>query len=105
MEQQDIKMKQEQQYCTLCNLADEVIKKNKKKENYSSWSIADLKAVIKPLKKKEDGAFPSNKKETLLLGNKVQHRVHVPFDIDLLPMVQEGLSQESSSNDAQLTNI
>jgi hypothetical protein len=88
----------------LCNLADEVIKKNKKKDNYSSWSITDLKAVIKPLKKKEDGAFPS-KKEMLLLWNKVQHQVYVPFDTNLLPMVQEGLSQESSLNDAQLTNI
>jgi hypothetical protein len=106
MEQQDVKIKHERQYRTFCNLADEVIKKNEKKQNYSSWSIADLKAVIKPLKKKEDGAFPTNKKETLLLWNKVQHRVRVPFDTDLLPMVQEGLSQEESSlNDAQLTNI
>jgi hypothetical protein len=69
MEQQDTKIKQEQQYRTLCNIADEVIKKNKKKD-YPSWSIADLKAVIKPLKKKEDGAFPSKKKRRCCFGTR-----------------------------------
>jgi hypothetical protein len=61
---------------------------------------------IKPLKKKEDGALPSHKKETLELWSKVQKRVRRPFDTDLLPMVQEGLSvEEPSLNDAQLTSM
>jgi hypothetical protein len=106
MEQQETKVKQETQYRTICKLADEAFAKNKDKDGYSSWNIADLKTIIKPLKRKEDGAFPSHKKETLQLWCKVQNRVRAPFDTDLLPMVQEGLSdEEHSSNDVQPTNM
>jgi hypothetical protein len=40
---------------------DEALEKNKDKDNLMSWTVSDLKAVIKLEKSKEDGAMPSKK--------------------------------------------
>jgi hypothetical protein len=52
----------------ICKTADEVLKQNTDKKDYSLWSMGDLHTVIKPVKVAVDGKLPSKKRTCWIFG-------------------------------------
>jgi hypothetical protein len=106
-EQQEVKVKKEQHYRTICKSADDTLFKKKGIQEYTLWSRNDLVSVIKPVKQKKDGPLPSKKSELIEMWKKVKGRARVDFDTSILPLtgVEVETSQDITSNDVEATDV
>lgn len=101
-QQQEATLKKDLHYLTICEDADKVKLKNADKPSYDSWSVNDLKAFLKPLKRKSDGKMPSRKADLVHLAQVCEGRVRTRHEDDISQAV--AATPQTQQEDSALNN-
>ena len=88
-------------YMKLCYRADKVIEKNNNDMDITKWrSKADILTLLKPMKNKDDGKFPSSREAIESIFLLWRNRVRKPLSMndDVLRSFTEWMNEENTKN-------
>ena len=99
-------MKEEKDYLEAKQLADNLIATGKSIEKFTN---ADLKIILKSLKRKGDEAFPTRKNDMVQLYNKWKNREPMTFEFNDIYVLETASNIEEEEcedgfGDIQITN-
>jgi hypothetical protein len=104
-QQQEATIKKDLQYLTMCNEADKAQAKNGDKPSYESWNVNDLKALIKPVKRKSDGKMPARKAALVLLAQKCHGRVRTRQEDNTSEPTIEPQTEDSTIKNGDISAV